>query len=78
MVNVYDNQTGGMLGTLTHEQLAFLTSQLEEESASDQDYYINGVTIDLFAAEGADPALIAFLRAALGTREDMEIRWDAA
>jgi processive 1,2-diacylglycerol beta-glucosyltransferase len=31
--------------------------------------------VDGFEEEGADPALVALLRKALGEREEMEIRW---
>ena len=49
--------------------------QLEEEYEEDQDYYINRPTLEMFAERGADPELIAFLKQALGDREDMEIVW---
>jgi processive 1,2-diacylglycerol beta-glucosyltransferase len=76
MIVLFDNQTGAELGALTPDQFAFLTAQLEEESAEDQDYYINQATVDLLAGQGADPALVALLRQALGSREEMEIRWE--
>ena len=75
MVQLYDKDTGAELGTITEEQLQFLIDQLEEESPEDVDYYINETTLDMFEEQGADSALIALLRQALGTREDMEIRW---
>jgi hypothetical protein len=31
----------------------------------------------MFEQRGADPALVALLRQALGDREDMDIRWEA-
>ena len=49
--------------------------QLEEESSDDQDYYINGPTLEAFEAKGIDPALLALLKGALGDRDDMEIVW---
>jgi hypothetical protein len=61
--------------SITEEQLKFLQDQLEEESPRDRDYYLNAATLDAFEADGADPALMAMLRGALGTREDMEIGW---
>jgi hypothetical protein len=76
MIKVYDNSTGAELGALSQEQLVFLTQQLEEEDAEDQDYYINLDTIDLFESRGADPELLALLRRAMGTRQEMEIRWE--
>jgi hypothetical protein len=78
MISVYDARTGAHLGEISEQQLAFLQAQLVEESAADQDYYINQATLDLFASRGADPALLTLLQQALGEREDMDIRWEAA
>jgi hypothetical protein len=75
MIQLRDKDTGAVLGTLTEEQLHFLQDQLEEESPDDTDYYINTATLDMFEEQGADRALLALLRQALGSREDMEIQW---
>jgi hypothetical protein len=75
MINVYDVDTGTSLGAITEAQLTFLVDQMEEESTTDQDYWISVDEVDTFEADGADPALIAFLRRALGKRDDMTIRW---
>jgi hypothetical protein len=76
MIHLFDDETGAPVGTITEEQLQYLTDQLEEESAEDTDYYINRDTLDIFEQDGADPALLRVLRTALGTREEMEIRWE--
>ncbi len=75
MIQLFDASSGAHVRTITEAQLKFLASQLEEESSDDTDYYINTDTLDLFEANGADSALLSVLRAALGNREDMEIRW---
>jgi hypothetical protein len=75
--NLYDAASGEPIGTLTEEQLDFLIDHLEEESATDQDYYINRATIDMFVRQGADDALLTMLRDAMGDRQDMDIRWDS-
>ena len=75
MIKIYDQTSGRVYGTITEEQLRALMSQLEEESLEDTDYYINRDTIDLFEQQQLDPALVEFLRRALGDREDMDIRW---
>jgi hypothetical protein len=75
MIQLYDKETGASLGAITEEQLQFLADELEEESPQDQDYYINVPTLDAFEEAGADPALVALLRKALGEREEMDIRW---
>lgn len=52
MPKLYNATTGAELGEITDEQLEFLQDQLEEESAEDQDYYINQETLDYFAEQG--------------------------
>jgi hypothetical protein len=76
MIHVFDNDTGAALGQITEAQLQYLVDQLEEESPDDTDYYINRDTVDTFEEQGADPALVALLRGFLGTRDEMEIRWE--
>jgi processive 1,2-diacylglycerol beta-glucosyltransferase len=75
MIKLVDVQKNAEIGEITQAQLDFLISQMEEESATDTDYYLNTDTLDYFAQQGADPALILLLRAALGSRPDMDIRW---
>ncbi|MCB0131166.1 MAG: hypothetical protein KDD78_09965 [Caldilineaceae bacterium] len=78
MINVIDNDTGTLLGTISEDQLAFLVAQLEEESSSDRDYYINRPTLALFEQRGADAPLMDLLRTGMGDRDEMEIRWTRA
>jgi hypothetical protein len=75
MIEILDKQTGRSLGTLSEEQFQALTDQLEEESATDDDYYLNRTTVDILEEQGADPGLVALLRTALGGAEETEIRW---
>ena len=75
MIELFDNDTNASLGTISDAQLQFLIDQMEEESVDDTDYYVSRDTLDVFEEEGADPALVALLRAALGGRDDMDIRW---
>jgi hypothetical protein len=76
MIHLFDDETGKSIGTITEDQLQYLSDQLEEESSNDTDYYVHRETLELFEQNGADPELLAVLRAALGTREEMEIRWE--
>ena len=75
MIQLRDKETGEALGEITEEQLQFLIDQLEEESETDTDYYLNRATLDLLKEKGADAALLELLDEALGDREDMEIEW---
>ena len=75
MIKVYDNESGELLGQITDEELQFLIDELEEESLEDQDYYLNRDTIDMLDKAGGAPTLMELLRAALGDRDGVEIRW---
>jgi hypothetical protein len=76
MIRIYDKGTNAEIGRITEEQLRFLQDQLEEESSTDNDYYINHATLTAFRQRGADRTLLTLLHAALGTRPDMDIRWE--
>ena len=76
MIAIFDANSGQKLGTITEEQLKFLIGEMEEESTTDQDYYLSALEVDIFEADGADPGLLAFLRRALGNHQDMDIRWE--
>jgi hypothetical protein len=75
MVELRDKETGRILGSISDEQLQFLIDQLEEESDTDTDYYIDDATLEMFAARSIDPKLLTLLRGALGDRKGMEIEW---
>jgi processive 1,2-diacylglycerol beta-glucosyltransferase len=75
MIELRDKETGRMIGTITEDQLRFLVGELEEESSEDTDYYINKLTLDMLAEHGADQHLLELLRAAMGSREEMEVKY---
>jgi len=75
-ISAYDKDTGTYLATLTEQELRCLTENLEQESTSDQDYYIDLEVIDLLEAAGASYSLLSLLTTTLGTREGFEIRWE--
>jgi hypothetical protein len=57
VIKLFEVATNAELGTITEAQLQFMIDQLEEESADDQDYYINADTLDMFEQRGGDAAL---------------------
>jgi hypothetical protein len=75
MIDLYNNTTNQLIGSLTEAELQSLIDVLEEESPEDQDYDINAATIDLLADGRATDHLIQLLRAALGGAEAVEVRW---
>jgi processive 1,2-diacylglycerol beta-glucosyltransferase len=78
VVRLVDKETGREVGSITDEQLEYLQAELEEESLDDQDYWFDVASLDILEESGADPALIAILRSALGDRDEMELRWERA
>jgi hypothetical protein len=75
MITLRDTASGITLATLTEEELAALVASLEEESRTDQDYYITSATIDLLEADGAPASLTTMLRDALKGRVGMDVEW---
>lgn len=75
-VMVYDAATDELLGTISEGQLAVLSAVLERESPDDNDFYIDGPTIELLRDRGADADLLALLEQAIEERGEVEIRWE--
>lgn len=74
--NLYNKDTRSLIGPLSDQQRQDLIDFLVEESAEDQDYWIDEATLDHLENEGADAALVATLRRLLGENPDgFEIEW---
>ena len=76
MIDVYDEATNTLIGSITEADLKVLMDALEEESADDRDYYIDRATIDLLGDGRATDHLMMILKKALGTAEGVDIRWE--
>ena len=75
MIDLYNNATKALIGSITEADLQVLKDGLEEESSDDQDYYIDAATIEMLGDGRASEHLLGLLRRALGTSEGVEIRW---
>jgi len=75
MIQLYDAEGDSPIGAISDAQLQRLVDSLEEESSTDQEYYLTSATIDMLDDDGADPELVRILREALGERDGMDIRW---
>ena len=75
MIDLYNNDTNELIGSITEADLKVLADHLEEESLEDRDYYIDRATIDLIADGAATEHLLGLLRKAVGTSDGIEIRW---
>jgi processive 1,2-diacylglycerol beta-glucosyltransferase len=76
MIDLFENETGKLIGSIGEADLHLLIEVLEEESSTDQDYYVSAATIDLLGDGRATDHLLHLLRSALGDKEGMEIRWE--
>jgi hypothetical protein len=76
MIDVYNNETNELIGSITEADLKVLVDHLEEESSEDQDYFIDQPTIDVIGDGQATEHLLGVLRKALGTTDGVEIRWE--
>jgi hypothetical protein len=75
MIELFDNDTGELIGEISEAQLEFLEANMEEESIEDRDYAIEMMTLAYFQEQGIDPELLKLLKNALGVKEQIIIRW---
>ena len=73
MIRLIDKDTGKYLGRITEEDLKFLKDNLEEESTTDLDYYINRETLDLLKEKGMDADFAKLIEDAMGESGEIEI-----
>lgn len=78
MVKLYDKTTGKYLGRISDDELQFLIDNLEEESMTDVDYYINRTTYNLLKEKGMSENLARLIEQAMGKKDDVEIRYERA
>jgi hypothetical protein len=76
MIDLYNDATNVLIGTMTEADLKVLQDALEEEGEDDQDYYIDQATLDVLGDGRATEHLMGLLRKALGTAEGVDIRWE--
>ena len=76
MIDLYDLENNTLIGSITDADLKVLTDALEEESSTDQDYFIDSATISVIGDGRASDHLLHVLRSALGARDGMDIRWE--
>jgi hypothetical protein len=76
MIDLYNDETDQLIGSITESDLKVLTDALEEESSEDQDYYIDRATLDVIGDGRATEHLLNLLRDALGASDGVDIRWE--
>ncbi len=76
MAKLFNDGSGTLIGEISPAEMQFLIDQLEEEDTTDDDYFIDGDSVDMLEENGASKTLIALLRAAVGATEGIDIRWE--
>ena len=76
MIDLYDDASNQLIGSMTEADLQVLVDALEEESLDDHDYYIDAATIDVIADGRATEHMVNLLRTALGEKSGVDIRWE--
>jgi hypothetical protein len=75
VIELHEAGTDRVIGVISEAQLQFLRDQLEEESSQDTDYFIDAATLEMFEERGAEAALVALLRGALGAADGIDVQW---
>ena len=76
MITLKNKDTQQVIGILTPAQLQFLMDRLEEESSTDQDYWLNRTELEILKEEGAEMDLITLLEKAMGEGDEIEVEWE--
>lgn len=75
MPTLRDKESNRLIGRISDTDLKFLIDQLEEESDSDTDYWIDENTLVYLEQEGASTELVTMLRSAIQGRDGFDVAW---
>ena len=74
-IRISDKATGRTIGEVSEQDLAILAGHMEEESSTDQDYYVESTAIEAIEHLGASSEFVALLRNAVGSSDGIDIVW---
>ena len=74
-IRLTEKDTGRALGTIAQEDFQLLVDHMEEESSTDQDYYVEHTAIDALESLGASAGFVALLRTAVGESDGIDVVW---
>lgn len=75
-IHLYTKNTNALIGAITEADFRVLADALEEESTTDTDYFIDRATIDVIGDGRASGHLLHLLRAAVGSSDGVDVRWE--
>ena len=76
MLKLYEKNTNKFLGEISDEEVQFLRDNMEEESMTDVDYYINKTIFNLLKEKGMSENLTKIIQQAMGNKDEIEIRYE--
>lgn len=76
MIKLFDSDTEAEIGEISEDQLSFMMEHLVEETLDEFSWNLDPPAINSLESSGAEPALVALLRRALGSRTSMEVRYE--
>ncbi|HXH82226.1 MAG TPA: hypothetical protein VNN07_04770 [Candidatus Tectomicrobia bacterium] len=76
MVRLYESETDRACGILTDRQFQALAEALEEDDLDEGETALTAEAVDLLEEQGGDQDLVDLLRALLGDRDEVAIRWE--
>ena len=76
MPRLFLKDSNRQLGVITDADVKLLIDELEETELADDDYFIDGPTVDILEAAGASKELLSMLRSAIGGTEGIDVRWE--
>jgi hypothetical protein len=76
MPRLYLKQGNKLLGSISDADVQTLVDELEETDLDDDDYFIDGATVDVLEEAGASGTLVKMLRDAIGDSDGIDVRWE--
>ena len=74
-IQIHEKDSGRFICAIDVADLGILVDHMEEESSTDQDYFVEHSAIDAIEANGASASFVAALRTLVGNSEGVDIRW---
>lgn len=75
MPSLYLKDTNRLLAEIDATDLAHMVAVMEEESSTDQDYFVDLSTVALLKAAGASETLTTTLNTAIADSDGIDVIW---
>jgi hypothetical protein len=77
-IQIHEKDSGRFICEISDTDLEVLVGHMEEESSTDQDYFVEHTAIDAIEARGASSGFVTALRTLVGNSDGVDIRWSRA